>query len=287
MRVILLNWLTDSFKKDSIIWLLISGVIGGIVGAAIKSFFEEVVNPKLRERRVIKKVVNKYTLPLIRSADSLQGRIINFLWGVKHENFNFSDDQQYRLSTLYSFARFLGWVRVLEEEVSFLNYDTTNQTRIFNIRLNTVFKAFTSTYYFQEDGSKKEIFTVYRSILTGIGDIVVLKEEGIRYVMGYAEFVSRFDKDKDFAKWFDNLEKLFKDIEAKESDTRWDRLLIIYAHLNALRWFLDPSTKRGNKPRFDLHYLTSDSAQKKIQKELEKAGIPSDIIRWPEKNEES
>jgi hypothetical protein len=284
--ITLLNWLTGSFENNSIIWILISGVIGGIVGAAIKSFFEEVINPKLRERRTIKKVVNKYTLPIIRSADSLQGRIFNFLSGVKHQGFNISADEQYRLSTLYIFAQFLGWVRVLELEVPFLDFQTTDQTRAFHTRLYTVFKGFTSTYYFTDKGKENvEVFTVYRTVLTAIGDVVVLKEDGSKYVMGFAEFASRIEKDKEFSRWFENLEKLFTGLEATETDTRWDRLIIIYAQLNALRWFLDSSLIRGRKPRFDLHYLINKKAREKIAHELEQAGIPSDIIWWPETKE--
>jgi hypothetical protein len=71
--------LSKSFNEHSILWLVLSSLIGGIVGAAIHSMFEEIINPRLRERRKIEKVVRRYTVPILRSADSLRGRIFNFL----------------------------------------------------------------------------------------------------------------------------------------------------------------------------------------------------------------
>ena len=66
-----MNWLTQSFQQYTVAWILISSLVGGIIGAFVKFLFEDVVRPYFGWRRDTAAIVRRYTTPLIRSAEAL------------------------------------------------------------------------------------------------------------------------------------------------------------------------------------------------------------------------
>ena len=67
--------LIHSFENNTIVWLLISGGIGGLIGALIKFIFEQVLSIKLQNVRTAKNAIKKYKYPLLRAAYTLDRRI--------------------------------------------------------------------------------------------------------------------------------------------------------------------------------------------------------------------
>ena len=45
------EWLTKSFQEHSIIWLLISSILGGLFGATFEFLFETLLPQRLTQRR--------------------------------------------------------------------------------------------------------------------------------------------------------------------------------------------------------------------------------------------
>jgi hypothetical protein len=56
----MLNWLQQSFEENSILWLLISSILGGIIGASMRFVFEVILPRHLQQRHQVIAVKRKY-----------------------------------------------------------------------------------------------------------------------------------------------------------------------------------------------------------------------------------
>ncbi len=73
------NWLERSFEQYSIVWLIISSAIGGVIGASVKLAFEVVLPARLKERREVIVLTHKYTTPILLAAEALRNRLSNMI----------------------------------------------------------------------------------------------------------------------------------------------------------------------------------------------------------------
>ena len=226
--------------NPSVLW----GFIGIVIGAGSKFFFDHLLAHRLLRRKEIKSVVRQYSRPVLRSGESLERRINNFI--LNHKRHWFENDEYYRLSTLYQFGCFLGWVLRLEYEVVFLEFENLKASREFNIRLNTVFKAFTGFEYFEgiDDFEAKDASTIPRLVLTAIGELMIAGSAQDKNVslVGFTTFVKNYKTDSQYKKWFGHLTSFLSNLKVSSRDLRWDRLILIGATLRRLIWFLDPNS---------------------------------------------
>ena len=233
-----MNWLTQSFDEHTAAWILISSLIGGVIGASVKFFFEDVLRPRLGYRREAKAVVRQYTTPLVRSAEALERRI-NIL--IRNDERRWYDDDEYfRLSTLYVFGEFLGWVRIVERRFGFLPFESSKRGAEFNRRLNGLFRALSSHAYFRAypDVDAVDRTQVPRLMLTAVGEVMTRPGE-TSAVLEFTEFLRAYASEPQFRRWFAELDALLR--EAHPADPlRWDRLIAAGANLRALLVFLDP-----------------------------------------------
>ena len=58
-----MDWLGQSFDQYTVVWLLITSIIGGIVGASIKFLFEGLLTPRVTSKRDTRRLVRPYTVP--------------------------------------------------------------------------------------------------------------------------------------------------------------------------------------------------------------------------------
>ena len=227
-------------SSTSILW----GFIGLILGAASKFLFDHVLALRLVRRREIRQIVTQYSRPILRAAESLERRINNFV--LTYDKKWFDNDDYYRLSTLYQFGCFLGWVRILEYKVVFLEFEKSKKSREFNIRLNTVFKAFTGFEYFDgiDDFEAKDASTIPRLVLTAIGELMIAdsNQHNNISIIGFTTFVKHYENDDQYKQWFGYLKNFLSNLKLSSSDLRWDRLILIGAALRRLIWFLDPKS---------------------------------------------
>lgn len=234
--------LSETAKESPIVWFLVS-LGGGVLGASIKFGFEDLLRPFVGDRREARRLVGKYTVPLLRSAEALERRI-NIL--VNNEEHRWLEsDEYFRLSTLYVFGEYFGWIRIVEQSFGFLPFESSRKGSKFNLRLNGVFRALSSHAYFRGE-SEQEVSDslIERFKLTAVGEVMI-NADGNR-VIEYTDFVQRYQNDARFRSWFEDLEAFL--IAATPDDSlRWDRLILTGAHLRALICFLD---KRGNMVRY-------------------------------------
>src|SRR5437667_5644905 len=67
-------------------WFLLSVVVGGVLGAGIKYLFEVQLPESLKQRRLIRRRIRKYSYPLLQAASDVELRIDNMLRnGVKND----------------------------------------------------------------------------------------------------------------------------------------------------------------------------------------------------------
>jgi hypothetical protein len=127
--------LSHSFQQNSILWILISVGLGGLLTAALKFVFEQTL-PEWRQKRAKRIALQKYSFPLTQAAYILYlaiERLIDDIRDIsRKENLQkFSKfeqksdinpkDDYYCLSILYAFPCFFGWYRILENE-AFLEF---------------------------------------------------------------------------------------------------------------------------------------------------------------------
>lgn len=231
------SWLTSSVNQYTLAWLLLSSVIGGVVGASVKFLFDDVLSPHLGSRRETRRTIRKYTTPLVRSAEALERRI-NIMIRNDQERW-FDTDEYFRMSTLYIFGEYFSWIRILERTFGFVPYESRNLGRELNFRLNGPFRALTSHTYFSDyiDSSSIAESQVPRLMLSAIGEGMTSTDDA---PMTFTNFLGKYADDMRLRRWFADLESFL--LAAHVSDTiRWDRLIATGATLRMLILFLDPN----------------------------------------------
>ena len=141
--VTMIDWLQQSFQENSVVWLLISSVVGGIVGASMKFVFDVVLPQQLQQKRDAINIKRKYSTPILLSASELRGRLdnmIRYIKAVEKENW-LKPDGYYFISTLYSVGKFFGWLQILRKTVAYLDFTTSKETRKFESFLNLIEKG--------------------------------------------------------------------------------------------------------------------------------------------------
>lgn len=262
-----MNWLTQSFQQYTVAWILISSLVGGIIGAFVKFLFEDVVRPYFGWRRDTAAIVRRYTTPLIRSAEALERRL-NIL--VRNEKCKwFEEDEYFRLSTLYVLGEYLAWVRIVERRFGFLPFESSRRGRQFNRHLNGLFRALTSHAYFRDhpDIDVVQRSAVPRLMLTAIGE--AMRREGENdAVLAFSEFVLAYGRDAQFRRWFAEIESLLR--TAHPADPLcWDRVIAAGATLRGLVAFLDPrGVMTAPRKLANLELLLNEDVARGLEKEF-------------------
>jgi hypothetical protein len=247
------------------IWALIASVVGGIVGAGVKFTFEDLLRPRLGWRRDTQRLVSRFTTPLIRSAEALERRINNL---VRNEDAHwFETDEYYRLSTLYVFGEYLGWMRLIERRFGFIPVEAMPRGRVFTTRLYGIVRALTSFAYFREhQAADVGASAIPRLMLTAIGEAMTATDG--ESVIEFTEFVTRYANDPQFARWFADLDQFLRHTHPDDPLT-WDRTLIAGAELRALLGFLDPKGRVvRRRPVANLDQLATPGLSARLTKEL-------------------
>jgi hypothetical protein len=237
------GWLTGSFQQYSIAWILVSAFVGGVVGSATKFLFEDVFRPRLGLRRDAKAVLARFTTPLLRSSETLERQINNFVRNADKDWYRTSE--YYRLSTLYAFAEHLAWVRLVERRLGFIAIEHSRRGRRLDEGLNGLFRAMSSFRYFRwsSDEAAVERSAVPRRLFTAMGEITIVKEDGEDAVMEFSDFCIRCVNDQQFRHWFHELNGFLEGV--RDDSFRWDRLIAAGANLRALVRLLGSNRRIG------------------------------------------
>lgn len=284
-----MNIFTQAFEQYSILWLILSGVIGGFIGATVKFLFEQVWSPAVQQKRATKLAISNYTFPLLRAADTLDRRIENFYHYGSSDWYNDKTDDYYKRTTQYIIGSYFGWCRILEQEAGLFGPEGLK----FNKQFFRVFKGLTSFTYLKDipnvnDKSIGEA-TIPRFALTAIGELMIRKNvvdasmkgdspKQAYDVLGFVEFLNKVD-NADFGKWFGYLDHLFEEVEKIPSNLKWSRILIFATNLRSFVEFLDPK-HRLSAPR-EIPYLRDLMPQVAdlLTKELEESDLGWMIVK--------
>jgi hypothetical protein len=290
-----MNALLQSFPQSSIFWLVVSGLIGAVIGAVVKFVFDNVLGPRYQQSREARSSLRKYTYPLLRAADALDARLYNF---IRQSEPSWLTDEYYRLTTLYVIGCYFGWCRLLDAE-AFLDYELSDRrVKRFNVLFSRVFKSLSSFYYFEDlkdmSQAAKEDATVPRLALTAIGELMSgLGNSGSTRsddVLALVDFSNKLRTSKDFQEWFAYVEKLLKNVKREASDMQWNRLLVFATHLRVFLAFLDTNNRYTAAHQIPYLHFMDHRVAKRAREEVVAAGYkalihtehaPATLGQWP------
>jgi hypothetical protein len=158
--------------------------------------------------------------------------------------------EYYRLSTLYCFAEYLGWVRLIERRFGFIAIEHSRAGRRLDARLHGLFGALaSSSRYFRwaTDSDAVERSQIPRRLLAAMGEVMIIDAADEETPMEFSGFCVRYTNDRQFERWFHELDAF---LETANDPFRWDRLILAGANLRALVHELDStgSIGRGAAP---------------------------------------
>lgn len=261
-----MGWLTGSMQNNTVAWLVISTLVGGVLGAAVRFLAEDVLRPRAGVIRETRRIERQYATPLLRSAEALERRI-NIM--VRNEEKHwFSTDEYMRLSTLYILGEHLGWVRIIERQFGFLPFESARRGRQLNRRLNGLFRALSSHAYFRwhPDQDAVSRSAVPRLMFSAIGEVMTGGGEATR-VLEFTEFALRYAGDAQFRRWFAEAADLFTQAHP-DHPLHWDRLIAAGACLRNLTDFLDPrATLVARRPAANLDLMCFAQARRIVAEE--------------------
>lgn len=243
----LLDSISKSWEQYSILWIIISG----IVGYTIKFIFEKII-PAWQLKKATRVAIQKYHLPLLQYGSAVEDSIIRLL---KSETKYNEWDTFLRLKTLYFIAAFLGWCQIFAKEslIEYVGYGlgSSKNIRIFNSHYHNVFTGISSIHYFSSsEETFKDAYTssVPALVATAIGDVMIKDYQNHKsifpQVMGFREFRSNYEKDSEFKEWVGHIENILNYNTKSENDIKWNRIIIFYTHLYVFTDFLERRNKK-------------------------------------------
>jgi hypothetical protein len=268
------NLLNKDLGEFTVGWFLLSVIVGGIFGAAIKYLFEVRLPQSMKRKQRIEEKVRKYSYPLLQAASDIELRIQNILnEGVKEGWLKSSviDDLNrgegflkdpckgigyFFLSTVYVFARYFAWIEILKREAGFLDFPRGEESMDFYDILHRVNNAFRSTDLWELNNGKQEArdcTLLHRHTQSAIGEIMITERNKILDCISFREFVDKYtDHNNDrFRFWLRNLMSYFEDLSdidiadmaqvlSEKGEFRILRLIAIQYWYFKLIQFLDP-----------------------------------------------
>jgi hypothetical protein len=272
--------LLQSFEDYSLIWIIVSAGVGGLLGALTKFIFEQILATRYQYAFDAKKVLRKYKAPILRSADSLDRRLENFIRFANKGWYDDPGDEYYQLSTLYLFGCYFGWCKILENE-SFIEFETSDKrAQTFNILFKSVFKGLTGFHYFSDvdemTTDEIEKASIPRLVLTAIGELMIKKADGenghAHTVLDFIEFANCYNVSPDFKRWFGYIDRFFKDMTCSENNAQWNRLLIFATNLRVFVSSLDVKNRLISPRSIEYIKQMHPSIELYLRKELKKQG---------------
>lgn len=163
--------------------------------------------PVIQARHDARKALDSYREPLLAASYELQARLYNILRLRFVETYITDDTAGKRdpaiQSTLYVFAQFFGWQEIIRREVQYLRFSRDKKTREIGRLLRDIGEAFLLNTY----GSQ---FMIWRVEQRGLGECMIICQDGKLSCLGYASFIDRRATMKE---WLDPLERDFENLQ--------------------------------------------------------------------------
>jgi hypothetical protein len=241
-----LNTLANSWEEYSILWIIISAFIGGLITHVFKFLFERHIHA-WQLKKATRISIQKYQLPLLQYGYAAEKSILTVLKNT-HTKYNESNGDSH-LRTLYFIGAFLGWCQVLSKKslIEYVEHGLVSSKSIetFGIHYNNIIRGISSLDYLLglEENGEADRTRVPSLAATAIGDLMTKENENLKNlfpeVIGFREFVSSYKLISEFKEWFSYIENIF-DYETKsKTDMKWNRLILFYTHIRVFTFFLE------------------------------------------------
>lgn len=222
------SWLQQAFQENTILWLFLSSVVGGIIGASTKFIFDVVLPQRVQRGREAIIAKRKYASPILHTAIALRDRaenIIKNIHVIEEESWfpaNDNTEKYYYMSTLFVVGQFFGWVQILRQTIVFLDFTTTTETQKFEGFLTMIENGFTNPSLLTQaktgipKHSKDKWIHKYQ--LQAIAASMIARDDHEYRIIDYATFCKMYTKhsDNDFKDWFFHLSQLFLGLKADD-----------------------------------------------------------------------
>ncbi len=253
------DFVTNSFQQSTVIWILISVGLGGLISQVIKFIFEQTV-PQLQRRRASRIARRKYSYPLYHAASELL-KVLEENFLSLDRNRRYSKDSYLNVKILYGFGSFFGWGRIFLRE-SFSEYSelkkgvkeeeekkaARGRWKSFDTHFYNAMYCMSDDWFFshmkEEEMSLSEIesATIPRHVTNIIGDLMIkeakFEDKTTFDVISFIEFMQKYEANAEYKKWFCYIDKLLCKLGPSDLNARWNRLVIFCAFLGLLRYYL-------------------------------------------------
>lgn len=273
--------LEKSFSQTSIIWLILSAGIGGLIGSTIKYLFEQIISPRTNYKRNARYSLKRFSNPLMLSASSLARTTELYLKNLD-KNWLCEDDDYFLLNILYSFGKYFGWCKIIEDKSLFeIDASITTGAKKFVTKFYRVYKGLNSFYYFENLLNNKpesictiEKASVKRMDIQAIGELMAKFPENnsndLPRVLSFTEFAGKYRNNKTFRSWFLPVLRVLQEAKNEPDNLFRCRLIIFLINLQSFINFYDSKSSITKKRSFDFLDTTMTDFKEKVLSELSK-----------------
>lgn len=225
-------------------WLLLTTAVG-LVAGAISGLVAAILRTREAKSERVREEVLRWANPILNAVEALDSRLENVLgdlypaldgdrsgeerpadpdWAVSYD--------YVMQSTLFIFAEFFGWTRLLLQRLSFELFESRREQERF---FDALWKVTKTLGDFPLDGVEGEgdDMQVFALQQREIGESMLVASDGETRVMGYPDFRRARRCNADLRASLAPLERLLEGVEP--GTKRWARLELTHEAVRALR----------------------------------------------------
>jgi tetratricopeptide (TPR) repeat protein len=225
-----------SWRENTAIWIIISGIIGGIISQILKYIFENSL-PEWQKRKATRIATQKYSGSIDQSAATLIFTIKRIL-----DEPSLLKDNNEKTSILYNFGSFFGWIQIFLNESQL---EDVFQVRGTNYRAKAKYQnyiyqllmSFTSDYSADKDLFPETIrsLIIPRYAINSIGELMIDKStkatDEYKKVISITDFMTQYQQSAEFKTWFMFIINLIDDVQKSKKNPQRNLLIVMYVAL--------------------------------------------------------
>ena len=228
--------LSKSLEEHTIVWIAISGIIGGIITQLLKFVFENKI-PEWQKRKATRIAIQKYS-PHISQIISILVYSIKTILG---DPSLLNEDR--KLFLLYKFGCLFAWIQILQNETSFEFADAQKSKSYRKMakylnQLNELIMSFCYDYLYSNKKMYPQIVSpliLPRNVLVAIGELMINKTDNKNDehddLINFIDFIKNYQESNEFKKWFIYLENFICGLHASKVNPQWNMLILILVNL--------------------------------------------------------
>lgn len=206
--------------------IVLALITGGVLGGVIVKLFEMLI-ARSEKRSSAKNILNKNLDPILKAADDLVGKLYSlqredFRKPPKEGNIFPIEEETETFILCYYFANFWARIQILKRESIYVNLNSTDNGKHLQAFINRL----------ESKGAR----LLSRALQRGIGESIIVKNNGQLDTLSFYEFHEKCRTDERFRGWFEPLQSHLKD--PKKGDFV-QKVLVHGTILNALLGTLD------------------------------------------------